>query len=104
MIIGTAGFTAMASVLALEDRGLAGRSRVLVTGATGGVGSQSVTYLSVRGYRAVASTGSEGARAWLLERGAIASSDATTSATAPTGTGERTLGRRDRLRGRPHLA
>ena len=70
MIIGTAGFTAMASVLALEDRGLLAGARVLVTGATGGVGSQSVTYLSVRGYRAVASTGTEGARAWLLERGA----------------------------------
>ena len=40
MIIGTAGVTAMASVLALEDRGLASGATVLVTGATGGVGSQ----------------------------------------------------------------
>jgi acrylyl-CoA reductase (NADPH) len=70
MVIGTAGFTAMASVLALEDRGLASGARVLVTGATGGVGSQSVTYLSRRGFSPVASTGSPDADAWLLERGA----------------------------------
>jgi len=71
MIIGTAGFTAMASVLALEDRGLLLGARVLVTGATGGVGSQSVTYLSRRGFSAVASTGSRDATEWLLERGAV---------------------------------
>jgi acrylyl-CoA reductase (NADPH) len=71
MIIGTAGFTAMASVLALEDRGLLLDDRVLVTGATGGVGSQAVTYLSRRGYEAIASTGSSDATSWLLERGAV---------------------------------
>jgi acrylyl-CoA reductase (NADPH) len=70
MVIGTAGFTAMASVLALEDRGLHVGARVLVTGATGGVGSQSVTYLARRGFNAVASTGSADATVWLLERGA----------------------------------
>jgi putative YhdH/YhfP family quinone oxidoreductase len=70
MIIGTAGFTAMASVLALEDRGLNAGARVLVTGATGGVGSQSVTYLARRGFSAIASTGSRDASSWLLERGA----------------------------------
>ncbi len=70
MVIGTAGFTAMASVLALEDRGLAPEATVLVTGATGGVGSQAVTYLSLRGYRPVASTGSPDASGWLKERGA----------------------------------
>jgi acrylyl-CoA reductase (NADPH) len=70
MIIGTPGFTAMASVLALEDRGLDAGARVLVTGATGGVGSQSVTYLARRGYNAVASTGSRDATSWLKERGA----------------------------------
>jgi len=70
MVIGTAGFTAMASVLALEDRGLAPGSQVLVTGATGGVGSQAVSYLAARGYAPVASTGSRASSAWLVERGA----------------------------------
>lgn len=71
MIIGTAGFTAMASVLALEERGLRLGGRVLVTGATGGVGSQAVTYLARRGYETIASTGSSDATSWLLERGAV---------------------------------
>lgn len=70
MIIGTAGFTAMESLLALEDRGLANGSEVLVTGATGGVGSQAVAFLAARGYEAVASTGSPSQAQWLLERGA----------------------------------
>ncbi|NNN02146.1 MAG: acryloyl-CoA reductase [Acidimicrobiaceae bacterium] len=70
MVIGTAGFTAMASVLALEDHGLAAGAEVLVTGATGGVGSQSVTYLAARGYRPVASTGSLEETPWLIARGA----------------------------------
>lgn len=71
MVIGTAGFTAMQSVLALEDRGLDKGARVLVTGATGGVGSQSVTYLAARGYQPVASTGSQHEHEWLHARGAV---------------------------------
>jgi len=71
MVIGTAGFTAMASVLALESHGLVPASEVLVTGATGGVGSQSVTYLAARGFQPVASTGSTGVAKWLTERGAV---------------------------------
>lgn len=70
MIIGTAGFTAMESVLALQDRGLNPGSLVLVTGATGGVGSQAVAYLAALGHRPVASTGSTDETPWLLERGA----------------------------------
>ncbi|HVB50847.1 MAG TPA: acryloyl-CoA reductase [Acidimicrobiales bacterium] len=70
MVIGTAGFTSMASVLALEDRGLAAGAQILVTGATGGVGSQAVTYLSLRGFSPVASTGSPAESQWLLNRGA----------------------------------
>jgi putative YhdH/YhfP family quinone oxidoreductase len=70
MVIGTAGFTAMASVLALEDHGLQPGARVLVTGATGGVGSQALTYLALRGYEPVASTGSPHEAQWLLARGA----------------------------------
>ncbi|MGB8197014.1 MAG: acryloyl-CoA reductase [Acidimicrobiales bacterium] len=70
MIVGTAGFTAMESLLALEDRGLASDAEVLVTGATGGVGSQAVSFLAARGYRAVASTGTASESQWLKERGA----------------------------------
>lgn len=70
MVIGTAGVSAMASVLALEDHGLSRDGDVLVTGATGGVGSVAVTILAARGYRVVASTGSEHQTDWHLERGA----------------------------------
>jgi putative YhdH/YhfP family quinone oxidoreductase len=70
MTIGTAGFTAMESLLALEDHGLETGAEVLVTGATGGVGSQAVAFLAASGYRPVASTGSSEASSWLLERGA----------------------------------
>jgi acrylyl-CoA reductase (NADPH) len=71
MVIGTAGFTAMASLLALESHGLTHEGEVVVTGATGGVGSQAVTYLAAQGYRPVASTGSKDERDWLLGQGAV---------------------------------
>jgi acrylyl-CoA reductase (NADPH) len=70
MVIGTAGFTAMASVLALEERGLAAGARVLVTGATGGVGSMAVAFLAQRGHQVVASTGSAREASWLRDLGA----------------------------------
>ena len=58
MAIGTAGYTAMLSVLALEHGGLTPqRGDILVTGANGGVGSIPVAILSDLGYRVVASTG-----------------------------------------------
>ncbi len=60
MEIGTAGFTAMLSVLALEDAGVSPeQGEIVVTGATGGVGSMSIAILSELGYDVVASTGSE---------------------------------------------
>jgi acrylyl-CoA reductase (NADPH) len=71
MVIGTAGFTAMASVLALEHHGLEPGAEVLVTGATGGVGSLAVSFLSARDYQPVASTGSPQESTWLHERGAV---------------------------------
>jgi acrylyl-CoA reductase (NADPH) len=58
MALGTAGFTAMLAVTALEDHGLApGRGEVLVTGAAGGVGSVALAVLARLGYRTAASTG-----------------------------------------------
>ena len=58
MAIGTAGFTAMLSVLALERHGLSPKSGpVVVTGAAGGVGSVATAVLSKLGYHVIASTG-----------------------------------------------
>jgi acrylyl-CoA reductase (NADPH) len=58
MAIGTAGYTAMLCVLALEDHGIKpDMGDILVTGAAGGVGSVAVAVLSKLGYRVVASTG-----------------------------------------------
>jgi len=71
MIIGTAGFTAALSVVALEDRGLApGDGPVLVTGATGGVGSIAVSILAGRGYEVIASSGKADAVPYLRALGA----------------------------------
>jgi acrylyl-CoA reductase (NADPH) len=58
MAVGTAGFTAMLAVMALEDHGLApDRGPVLVTGAAGGVGSVATAILSNLGYEVAAVTG-----------------------------------------------
>jgi acrylyl-CoA reductase (NADPH) len=71
MAIGTAGFTAMLCVLALEDAGLApGEREVLVTGAAGGVGSVAVALLAAAGYRVAASTGRPEAHEYLRALGA----------------------------------
>jgi acrylyl-CoA reductase (NADPH) len=58
MAIGTAGYTAMLSVLALEQHGLSPQSgSIVVTGAAGGVGSVATAVLSKLGYHVIASTG-----------------------------------------------
>src|SRR6476661_5842416 len=58
MAVGTAGFTAMLSVLALEKQGVTPRhGPVVVTGAAGGVGSVATAVLSKLGYHVIASTG-----------------------------------------------
>jgi acrylyl-CoA reductase (NADPH) len=58
MAIGTAGFTAMLAVLALEEQGVKpGEGEVLVTGASGGVGSMATALLSKLGYSVTTSTG-----------------------------------------------
>ena len=71
MAIGTAGYTAMLAVLALEDAGIApDNGPVLVTGAAGGVGSVAVVLLAGLGYRVIASTGREEEAAYLTGLGA----------------------------------
>src|SRR5262249_48795033 len=66
MAIGTAGFTAMLAVIALERHGLVrGAGEVLVTGAAGGVGGIAVALLSSLGHRVVASTGRPELREYL---------------------------------------
>lgn len=71
MAIGTAGYTAMLCVMALERHGLvAGQGDVLVTGASGGVGSVAVALLSALGHRVVASTGKADEHDFLRRLGA----------------------------------
>ena len=71
MMIGTAGYTAALSVDALEKAGLKpNKGPVLVTGATGGVGSVAVGMLALRGYEVVASTGKPETAEWLKQIGA----------------------------------
>ncbi|MDH0240652.1 MDR family oxidoreductase, partial [Aeromonas caviae] len=58
MAIGTAGYTAMLCVMALEKHGITpGDGDILVTGANGGVGSVAITLLAKLGYQVVAATG-----------------------------------------------
>jgi acrylyl-CoA reductase (NADPH) len=73
MAIGTAGFTAMLCVLALEHAGLepGGDGPVLVTGAGGGVGSVAVTLLAGLGHHVAASTGRAELHDYLRELGAV---------------------------------
>lgn len=76
MAIGTAGYTAMLCVLALERQGVRpGDAEVLVTGATGGVGSVAVALLAKLNYRVVAATGKMAEAAYLKQLGATAVMD-----------------------------
>ena len=71
MAIGTAGYTAMLCVMALERHGLApGDGDVLVTGATGGVGSVAIALLAKLGHRVVAATGKASESGYLERLGA----------------------------------
>lgn len=71
MAIGTAGYTAMLSVLALEGAGITpDRGPVLVTGANGGVGTVAISVLSKLGYHVIASTGRTSESAFLTSLGA----------------------------------
>src|SRR5437879_5502444 len=71
MAIGTAGYTAMLAVIALERHGLTPASGpAVVTGAAGGVGSVAVAILSKRGFQVTASTGRPGEIEYLKKLGA----------------------------------
>ena len=71
MAIGTAGYTAMLSVLALEKHGLDPKSGpIVVTGAAGGVGSVAIAVLSKLGYHVIASTGRASEANYLKSLGA----------------------------------
>jgi acrylyl-CoA reductase (NADPH) len=71
MAVGTAGFTAMLAILALEDHGLKpGGAPVLVTGAAGGVGSVATAILAHLGFEVAAVTGRPEQEAYLTDLGA----------------------------------
>ncbi len=72
MIIGTAGFTAMLCVMALEDAGVRPQDggKMFVTGASGGVGSTAVALLHKLGYQVVAVSGRESTHEYLKSLGA----------------------------------
>lgn len=71
MAVGTAGFAAMLAIQALEDHGLTpDRGEVLVTGASGGVGSVAIALLAALGYRVAAVTGRPETEAYLRGLGA----------------------------------
>ena len=71
MVVGTGGFTSALSVVALENWGLTpSAGPVLVTGASGGVGSMAVSMLAGRGYEVVASSGKASAAEFLIGLGA----------------------------------
>lgn len=72
MAIGTAGYTAMLSALALQEQGVGKDSgEILVTGASGGVGSVAIAILSGWGYKVVASTGKLDETDYLKSLGAV---------------------------------
>lgn len=71
MTIGTAGFTAALSIVEMERNGLTpAQGPVIVTGATGGVGSLGVACLAARGYQVTALTGKDSEQEYLHELGA----------------------------------
>ena len=84
MAVGTAGFTAMLAVMALERHGLRpGGGDVLVTGAAGGVGSVAIALLSALGHRVVAATGRPDQRDYLTDLGAADLIERTAKPTRP---------------------
>jgi acrylyl-CoA reductase (NADPH) len=101
MAVGTAGFTAMLCLMALEHQGLKpGAREILVTGAGGGVGSVAVALLAARGYKVAASTGRPEVHAYLQDLGAATIVDrATLAVKAPPLASERWGGAIDTVGG-----
>jgi len=88
MAIGTAGYTAMLALLALERAGVTpDGSDILVTGASGGVGSVAIALLSKRGYRVTASTGRPEQAPYLKSLGATGIIDRSELSTPAQGLG-----------------
>ena len=90
MAIGTAGFTAMLALMALEEHGLkpGSEGEVLVTGAAGGVGSIAIALLANLGYRVAAATGRTDTHGYLRDLGAatiVDRSELETPSKAPLG-------------------
>jgi acrylyl-CoA reductase (NADPH) len=84
MAIGTAGFTSMLAVMALEDHGMTPQQgEVLVTGAAGGVGSVATAILARLGYRVAASTGRKETHDYLKALGASSIIERASIATPP---------------------
>ena len=82
MAIGTAGFTSMLAVMALEERGVTPKAgELLVTGAAGGVGSVATAILARLGYAVTASTGRPETHDYLRQLGASTIIDRATIAT-----------------------
>ena len=104
MAIGTAGFTSMMAVMALEAHGLKpGMGDVLVTGAAGGVGSVAVAILAKLGYPVAASTGRPETHDYLKSLGASSFIDRAELAKPPRQADrQRALGGRDRQRRQHH--
>ena len=103
MAIGTAGYTAMLSVLALEKHGLTPASGpVVVTGAAGGVGSVAIAVLSKLGYHVIASTGRMSEADYLKGLGAAEVIDRARTVGAGQAAGEGALGGRHRQRRLDH--
>ena len=107
MAIGTAGYTAMLAVMALEDHGLTPDSEgeVLITGAAGGVGSIATAILANLGYQVTASTGRVETAEYLTSLGAASIVSREKLEKAPKGplSGERWAGAIDNVGG-PILA
>ena len=101
MVVGTAGFTAAMSVIALQEHGVTpAAGPVLVTGATGGVGSTAVGMLAALGYEVVASTGKPDSAEFLTTLGAASVIDRAELAEESPATCSDDMGGRCRLRRR----
>ncbi len=104
MAVGTAGYTAMLSVMALERHGITpGDGEILVTGAAGGVGSVAVALLSKLGFRVAAMTGRPAESDFLRQLGAAEILDRAAYSGSGQAVGQRALGRGDRRGRQPYL-